>query len=140
MFGQSTPLIGQPWYRWCRHFLFVTITPVIFIHNLLREGCVMNSSFCKIQVWKMALTSLREVFKSSQKLLSMLHDLQLLIGTRMTALGLDKGSQFGSGLGQTLKLALANLDSLGLLDFDTGVHPSGQARLYFALPFSSHKL
>ena len=100
----------------------------------------MNSSFCKIQVWKMALTSLGEVFKSSQKLLSTLHDLQLLIGTRMTALGLDKGSQFGSGLGQTLKLALANLDSLGLLDFDTGVHPSGQARLYFALPFSSHKL
>jgi len=68
----------------------------------------MNSSFPKFQVGKMTLTGLREVFKLFGKLLSVLHDLQLLIRTWMSALGLYMGSQFSSGLGQLLKLAMVN--------------------------------
>jgi len=66
---------------------------------------IMNSSFPKFQVGKMTLTSLREVFKSFGKLLSVLHDLQLLIRTWMSALGLYMGSQSSSGLSQLLKQA-----------------------------------
>ena len=63
----------------------------------------MNSSFPRFQVGKMTLTSLREVFKSFGKLLLVLHDLQLLMRTWMSALGLYVGSQFSSGLSQLLK-------------------------------------
>jgi len=109
MFSQSMPLIGQTWYSWYSHFIFIFITPVVVIQNLLREGWIMNSSFPKFQVGKMTLTGLGEVFKSFGKPLLALHDLQLLIRTWMSALGLYMGSQFSSGLGQLLKRATVDL-------------------------------
>src|ERR1700687_694547 len=98
MFGRSISLIRQTGYARCWGFLFITIAPVIVIHNILRERWIMNSSFINFQVGKMALTGLGKLFKSLGQLLSTFHYLQLLIGTWTTALSLHKGGQFGSGL------------------------------------------
>ena len=103
MFGRSIPLMGQTWCNLHGHFL-VTIAPVIIIHNLLREQWIVNGTFHKIQGGKMSLTGLGELFKLPGKLLSALHELQPLIGTRLTALSLHKGDQFGSKSVQYLKL------------------------------------
>ena len=103
MFSRSIPLMGQTWRNLHGHFL-VTITPVVIIHNLLQEWWIMNGTFHKIQGGKMSLTGLGELFKSPGKLLSALHDLQLLISTRLTALSLHKGSQCSSKSVQYLKV------------------------------------